>query len=118
VLEAMTGQEILVNVDAFGLEDGVHSLEPIVTFPEQRGLELRSIQPSMITLLITPTLTTTHGISNTLPITDDTSMRYNTPVEDLLSLNSEAEDTAVSRQPHIIHTTPQPIYLNKKEVVL
>lgn len=118
VLEAMTEQEILVNVDAFGLEDGIHSLEPIVTFPEQRGLELRSIQPSMITLLVTPTLTTTHGISNTLPITDETSMRYNTPVEDLLSLNSGAEDTAVSHQPPIIHPTPQPIYLNKKEVIL
>jgi YbbR domain-containing protein len=120
VLEAMTEQEILVNVDAFGLEDGTYNLEPIVTFPEQRGLELRSVQPSVVSLMITDTLTTTNGISNTLPITDETSLRYNTPVEDLLSLNSGAEDTAVSHQspPTIINTTPQPIYLNKKEVIL
>ncbi len=121
VLEAMTEQEILVNVDAFGLEDGTYSLEPIVTFPEQRGLELRSVQPSVVSLFITNTITTTNGISNTLPITDETSMRYNTPVEDLLSLDLGAGDTAVSQltpPTTIVNTATQPIYLNKKEVIL
>ena len=119
VLETMTEQEILVTVDAFGLENGDYTLEPIVTFPEQRGLELRSVQPSVVMLQITNTLTSTNGISNTLPITDESSLRYNTPVEDVLSLELGVLDTAVSHHtPFIKNTTVQPIYLNKKEFII
>lgn len=118
VLEAMTEQEILVTVDAFGLNDGTYSLEPTVTFPEQRGLELRSVQPSVITLQITDTLTTTDSISHMFPILNESSLRYNTPVEDVISLDLGVLDTAVSHQTLPVNTTIQTKYLNKKEFII
>jgi hypothetical protein len=62
ILDSLTEDEVHVAVDAFGLVTGTYSLEPVVTFPE-RGLELRSIQPPLITVEITPTITNT--ITNT-----------------------------------------------------
>ncbi len=115
VLESLTDQEILVTVDAFGLENGEYTLEPMITIPEQRGLELRSVQPTAVSLFITNTLTSTNGISNTLPITDESSMLYNRPVVILSSMELGVTDTAVS--PHTPTPTmaiPQPIHLNKK----
>jgi YbbR domain-containing protein len=58
ILDALTEDEVHITVDAFGLVTGSYSLEPVVSFPE-RGLELRSVQPPLITVEITPTLTTT-----------------------------------------------------------
>ena len=114
ILETITEQELLVTVDGFGLENGEYTVEPVVNFPEQRDLELRSIQPSVVTLQITDTLTTTNGISNTLPITDASSMLYNRPVEVMSSMDLGVEDTAVSHHhPSKIIAKPQPIYLKK-----
>ncbi len=79
VLEALLDEEIRVTVDVFGLEEGVYGLEPAVDFPD-RGLELRSIQPSLVSVEITRPLTTTQEITGTLPLTDTSSMRYNAPV--------------------------------------
>ena len=62
ILDSLTEDEVHVAVDAFGLVTGTYSLEPVITFPE-RGLELRSIQPPLITVEITPTMTNT--ITNT-----------------------------------------------------
>lgn len=56
ILDSLTEDEIHVTVDAFGLVTGTYSLEPVVSFPE-RGLELRSVQPPLITVEITSTLT-------------------------------------------------------------
>mgnify|MGYP000228787731 CR=1 FL=1 len=63
-------------------------LEPVVDIPD-RGLEVRSIQPSTISVEITQTLTATLGISNsleisgTVPLTD--SQRLPKPDDNLLS---------------------------------
>ncbi len=78
VLEALLDEEIRVTVDVFGLEVGIYGLEPTVDFPD-RGLELRSIQPSLVSVEITRSLTTTEEITGTLPLTDTSSMRYNAP---------------------------------------
>lgn len=69
ILDALTEDEVNVTVDAFGLVTGTYSLEPVVTFPD-RGLELRSVQPPLITVEITPTIT------NNLTTTE-TSRIYN-----------------------------------------
>lgn len=58
ILDALTEDEVHVTVDAFGLVTGTYSLEPVVSFPD-RGLELRSVQPPLITVNITTTLTNT-----------------------------------------------------------
>jgi YbbR domain-containing protein len=58
ILDSLTEDEVRVTVDAFGLLTGTYSLEPVVTFPD-RGLELRSIQPPLVTVEITSTLTDT-----------------------------------------------------------
>lgn len=51
VLDAMPEQEVEVTVDLFGLRPGVYELEPTVTIPN-RGLEIRSVQPALITVII------------------------------------------------------------------
>ncbi|MFO7680384.1 MAG: CdaR family protein [Chloroflexota bacterium] len=56
ILDSLTEDEVRVTVDTFGLLTGTYSLEPVVTFPE-RGLELRSVQPPLITVEITATIT-------------------------------------------------------------
>jgi YbbR domain-containing protein len=88
VLEALTDAEVRITVDLFDLEPGVYALEPVVDIPD-RGLEVRSIQPSTISVEITQTLTATLGISNsleisgTVPLTD--SQRLPKPDDNLLS---------------------------------
>ena len=80
VLEALLDEEIRVTVDVFGLEEGVYGLEPAVDFPD-RGLELRSVQPSLVSVEITRSLTATQEITGALPLTDTSSMQYNAPVD-------------------------------------
>ena len=114
ILETITEQELLVTADGFGLENGTYALEPIVTFPEQRGLELRSVQPSVVSLLITDTLTTTNEISHTLPITDASSLLYNRPVEVTSNLDLGEQNTAVFHPiPSKTAAKPQPILLKQ-----
>lgn len=52
VLDAMPEQEVEVTVDVFGLRPGIYELEPTVIIPN-RGLEIRSVQPALITVIIT-----------------------------------------------------------------
>jgi YbbR domain-containing protein len=68
VLEALLESDIRVTVDLFELEAGTYSVVPEVVFPEQRGIELRSIQPSVITVEITQVQSITETITNTLAI--------------------------------------------------
>jgi len=49
-LQALRVSDIEVIVDLFGLEPGVHKLEPTVFLPE--GLQIDSIQPEMIEITI------------------------------------------------------------------
>lgn len=71
VLDTLTEQEVHVSLDLFGLGAGKYSLEPDVTIPD-RGLELRSIQPSAIEVTLTESLTKTNAITNTGSIDLDT----------------------------------------------
>ncbi|NJN53391.1 MAG: hypothetical protein HC804_00745 [Anaerolineae bacterium] len=65
VLDALPEQEVVVTVDVFGLEEGTYELEPTVTIPE-RGLEIRSVQPTLITVVITQPVTTTTSLTETM----------------------------------------------------
>ncbi|MCA9972326.1 MAG: hypothetical protein KC425_19020 [Anaerolineales bacterium] len=73
VLNALLEDEVTVVLDAFGLDEGVYNLEPDVDFPQQRGIELRSVQPAQVTVRLTRTLTTTTDITGTLPVTTTSS---------------------------------------------
>lgn len=64
VLDTLTEQEVRVTLDIFGLEPGEYSLEPDVDLPD-RGLELRSIQPSVIDVVIALPITPTEKITDT-----------------------------------------------------
>jgi hypothetical protein len=66
--------DIRVVVDLFNLEEGTHTVVPEVLFPEQRGIELRSIQPSVITVEITQVQAITETLTNTLTITDTSQL--------------------------------------------
>ncbi len=63
VLDTLTEQEVRVSLDLFGLEPGEYSLEPDVDVPD-RGLELRSIQPSVIEVIISEPITPTEESSD------------------------------------------------------
>jgi hypothetical protein len=63
VLDTLTEQEVRVSLDLFGLAPGEYTLEPDVDVPD-RGLELRSIQPSTIDVIITEPLTPTGDFSD------------------------------------------------------
>ena len=71
-LENLLDEEVRVTIDLFELEEGVYSLEPVVDFPE-RGIELRSIQPSQVTVNITRVITITDELTGTLPLTETTT---------------------------------------------
>lgn len=66
VLETLLDEEVNVTIDLFGLVTGTYSLEPDVSFPD-RGIELRSIQPALVSVTITRLLTITNEITETLP---------------------------------------------------
>jgi YbbR domain-containing protein len=72
VLETLVDEEVRVTVDLFGLEAGIYSLDPVVNFPD-RGIELRSVQPSLVTVNITRLITITNELTATIPLTDTTS---------------------------------------------
>jgi YbbR domain-containing protein len=70
VLDTLTEQEVRVSLDLFGLEPGEYSLEPDVDVPD-RGLELRSIQPSVIEVVITEVMTPTESLTDTESLLSD-----------------------------------------------
>ncbi|HEX6386865.1 MAG TPA: ribosome biogenesis GTPase Der, partial [Anaerolineae bacterium] len=73
VLETLLDEEVRVAVDLFGLDVGNYNLEPDVDFPD-RGIELRSIQPSLVTVNITQTVTGTNELTNTVSMIDSPSL--------------------------------------------
>jgi YbbR domain-containing protein len=77
-LETLLDEEVSVTIDLFGLMTGTYSLEPTVSFPD-RGIELRSIQPSQVTVEITRPLTITNELTGTLPITGTTASTITRP---------------------------------------
>ncbi len=69
VLDTLLPEEVRATIDLFELETGVYNLEPIITYPD-RGLELRSVEPPVITIEITNTV----EITDTLPMTKTSSV--------------------------------------------
>lgn len=64
VLDSLQDDDIRVTLDVFGLEPGRYSMIPEVDVPD-RGIEIRSVQPTAVTVVITPTV----PITNTDEIT-------------------------------------------------
>ena len=72
-LNALQEDDVRVTVDLFDLGEGTYSVEPKVIFPE-RGIELRSVQPSAVTVEIAPIPIVTDTITSTLSITATQNM--------------------------------------------
>jgi YbbR domain-containing protein len=64
-LDALPEEDVRVSVDVFGLEVGTYTIEPTVDIPD-RGIDIRSVQPSAVSVTLTPTITTTAPITNTV----------------------------------------------------
>ena len=63
-VDSLEEDDVRVTLDLIGLDVGTYTLEPIVTI-SANDLELRSIQPPDITVIITHLLTTTNEITST-----------------------------------------------------
>lgn len=68
VLDSLIAEDVRVTVDLFELDPGRYSIEPTVDIPD-RGIQVRSVQPSAISVLISPIPTITADLTSTLPIT-------------------------------------------------
>ena len=55
VLDALAESDVRVMLDLFGLEEGDYSIEPDVLVPD-RGIEVRSVQPSAVSVTIAATV--------------------------------------------------------------
>jgi YbbR domain-containing protein len=109
ILEALTDQEVVVNIDVFNLEDGQHVITPTVTIPD-RGMELRSILPAVVAVEISTTLTLTDEITTTLSLTDTAST---------LSLDMATAVTGQFTHTHPpIHHSPDPVDLPKRDTYI
>lgn len=111
VLETLLDEEIRVTIDVFGLEEGSYNLEPHVDFPD-RGLELRSIQPALVSVEITRSLTATQEITGTAPLTDTSSLRYNKDYGKYSNTNAPEKTSGEGTIPIV---TEIPINLPKQE---
>jgi len=68
VLDTLVADDVRVTVDVFDLITGTHRIRPAVDIPE-RGIEMRSIRPESIQVIITQTLTQTITNTDTLSAT-------------------------------------------------
>ncbi|MCZ7667871.1 MAG: hypothetical protein M5U34_12035 [Chloroflexi bacterium] len=107
ILDSLTEDEVRVTVDTFGLITGTYSLEPVVTIPD-RGLEMRSVQPPLITVDITSTLP--NGLTITLPITK--SSRLNTGGITAVTIPPTSSTSAPSLSSFIL---PPSSFINLKQ---
>ncbi len=67
-LGSLVSNDVRVTIDLIGRDAGQYSIEPEVDIPD-RGIEVRSVEPSAISVFITNTLTTTLDITGTLELT-------------------------------------------------
>ena len=86
VLDTLSENDVRVTLDLFALEPGTHSIEPEVDVPD-RGIEVRSVQPTAVTVTISPTVTNTLALAGTgiLPISDSPPVEANQVVLPLIS---------------------------------
>lgn len=79
ILDALAPEDVTVTVDLFGLEEDANvSIEPTVLIPD-RGLEIRSVEPPLVTVQITRSVTPTNEISGTMPITSSSNLTIPLP---------------------------------------
>ncbi|MCB8946330.1 MAG: hypothetical protein H6658_21510 [Ardenticatenaceae bacterium] len=74
-LDGLIEGDIRVTVDLFERQEGTYSVEPKVEFPE-RGIELRSIQPSVVTVEITRVKAITDTLTDTITVTETSRLPY------------------------------------------
>jgi YbbR domain-containing protein len=89
-LNTILETDVRVTVDLFELEEGTYSIMPEVVFPE-RGIELRSVQPSAVTVEITRMQNITDTITKTLSLPKTSSLL---PTFDTVSYNQTCSDLA------------------------
>jgi len=95
-LDSLVDDDVRVTVDLFGLISGTHSLEPIVDLPE-RGIEVRSIRPGTVTVVVTRTVTNTDEMTTTLPVTAlDKKLFNRIAEEDMRSISAGFESIATA----------------------
>jgi YbbR domain-containing protein len=73
VLESLEEEDVRVTLDLLNLEIGTYILEPIVSV-SANDVEFRSVQPAIITVVITEAMTTTNGLTETLSLTETSSL--------------------------------------------
>lgn len=73
VLDSLQDDDIRVTLDVFGLEPGRYSMIPDVDVPD-RGIEIRSVQPTAVTVVITPTVPITNTDEITGTVTPDSRL--------------------------------------------
>lgn len=79
VLQSLVEDEIVVSLDLFELGVGTHTgLVPTVTFPD-RGIELRSFDPALISAVITETMLT-DTITTTTTVSETESLLLSPPI--------------------------------------
>jgi len=78
VLDALIEDDVRVTVDLFGLRPGTFNLEPTVNVPN-RGIEVRSVQPAVVTVRITPVITDTNPETGALPDLTTGALRVQQP---------------------------------------
>jgi len=95
VLNTLADEEIQVTIDLFGLDSGVYTVAPVVTVPD-RGIEIRTIDPPLINVSMTPVVTPTEDITNTAVLP------YNTITIDTTTLNPETavQNTQTNQPSH------------------
>jgi len=80
VLDSLAEDDVRVTVDLLNLITGTHLLEPFVSVSAE-NVEVRSVQPSRITVIITGVLTTTDKITETLSIPSNMLLIDHVPAE-------------------------------------
>lgn len=67
VLDALAENDVRVILDLFGLEEGAYSIVPDVDVPD-RDIEIRSVQPSAVSVTISPVVTETLAVAGPQPL--------------------------------------------------
>jgi len=108
-LETLLDEEVRVTIDLFEVGVGVYSMEPDVSFPD-RGIELRSIQPSLVTVNITRPITATNELTETIPVTATPSS---------LSFSGKGINGIVRAEtrPLMENVSFPPVHLSKRDVL-
>ncbi|MCA9959250.1 MAG: hypothetical protein KC443_09450 [Anaerolineales bacterium] len=113
VLNTLLEDEVTVVVDLFGLETGTYSIEPDVDYPEQRGIELRSVQPAQVTVEITRRITIPTTITNTISTTTTSFLPH-----DSIPHGGGGTSTLPYLVTAVAHPIPVAILNRKRHIIL